>query len=66
MKWDAKTSQAQREAGARYDADMTVRVSLKLNKKTDADILDFLAGQTNKQGLIKELIRERMKQGPDR
>ena len=60
MKWDAITSQAQREAGARYDADMTVRVSLKLNRKTDADILDYLSRQENKQGLIKRLIRERM------
>ena len=61
MKWDAKTSQAQREASARYDADNTKAVKLKLNIKTDADILAWLSKQPNKQGYIKSLIREDMK-----
>lgn len=64
MKWDAKTSQSQREAAARYDADMTTRVSLKLNNKTDADILVYLDSVKGKpggmQGLIKRLLREEM------
>ena len=49
------------EAGARYDARMTRRVHIKLNKKTDADILEMLDGVGNKQGYIKSLIRDDIK-----
>ena len=42
---------------ARYDKANTQDVRLKLNKKTDADILDHLASLPNKQGYIKSLIR---------
>lgn len=42
---------------ARYDADNTVRVTLKLNRKTDADIIAQLEKQPNKQGYIKSAIR---------
>lgn len=51
------TSKAQLRAQAKYDKDNTVQVRLKLNKKTDRDILDYLDGCNNKQGYIKELIR---------
>ena len=50
-------TQAQKEASARYDAKNTVQIKLKLNKKTDADILEWLDGCGNKQGFIKDLIR---------
>lgn len=57
----AKTSDAQMAASARYDAANTVQVHLKLNRTTDADILDRLqtaaAREGGKQGYIKELIR---------
>ena len=43
-----------------YDAENTTRVAIKLNNKTDADILAHLAQQRNKQGYIKELIRADM------
>lgn len=43
---------------ARYDAANTTRIALKLNNKTDADILDVLNRSPNKQGLIKEALRE--------
>ena len=42
---------------AKYDRVNTVRIGLKLNKKTDADILEKLEGVENKQGYIKDLIR---------
>ena len=42
---------------ARYDAKNTTQVALKLNLKTDADILAKLALVANKQGYIKALIR---------
>jgi hypothetical protein len=48
---------AQRKASAKYDRNNTVRVALKLNKRTDADIINRLAQQPNKQGYIKTLIR---------
>lgn len=41
----------------RYDAKTAVRVSLKLNKGTDADVLRRLEEVPSKQGYIKELIR---------
>lgn len=40
----------------KYDKANTVRLTLKLNKKTDKDILDEI-DFTNKQGSIKRLIR---------
>lgn len=50
-------SKAQLRAQAKYDKDNTVQIKLKLNKKTDADIISVLARCKNKQGYIKELIR---------
>ena len=52
-----KTTTAQKMASERYDRENTVRVAIKLNKKTDADILAQLDRQDNKQGYIKALIR---------
>ena len=51
------TSKAQLRAQAKYDKDNTVQIKLKLNKKTDKDIIDRLAAADNIQGYIKELIR---------
>lgn len=50
-------SKAQLRAQAKYDKDNTVQVKIKLNKKTDSDILEILNSVSNKQGYIKELIR---------
>lgn len=50
-------SKAQLRAQAKYDKDNTVQVKLKLNKKTDADLISWLDDISNKQGYIKELIR---------
>ena len=48
----------------RYDAANTKAVKLKLNLKTDADILERLEESGNKQGYIKRLIREDIKKDP--
>lgn len=56
-----KSSEAQIRAAAKYDKQNTRLIQLKLNKKTDADILEFLDAQENRQGFIKELIRKHMK-----
>lgn len=37
------------------------RVVLKLNKKTDADIIDYLDQQKNVNGKLKDIIREKIK-----
>lgn len=54
-------SKAQLRAQEKYDKDNTVQIKLKLNKKTDADIIDYLSRQENKQGFIKTIIREFMR-----
>lgn len=41
-----------------YDKANTKGLYIKLNKKTDADIIEALEGLKNKQGYIKALIRE--------
>ena len=51
------TTEAQKKASARYDSSNTTSVYLKLNNKTDADILKKLKESGNKQGYIKKLIR---------
>lgn len=51
------TSKAQAKASAKYDKANTKGVYLKLNTRTDADILDYLAKVDNVQGYIKRLIR---------
>ncbi len=40
----------------RYDKENTKRVSLKFNRKTDFEILEWLDKQENKQGAIKDAI----------
>lgn len=56
------TSESQVRAQAKYDAAHTVRISLKLNTRTDRDIIAWLQKQTSKQGAIKQLIREKIEQ----
>ena len=51
---------AKRKAIKKYDQNNTKRISLKLNLKTDADILEKLKSAGNVQGYIKALIREDM------
>lgn len=50
-------TEAQRRAAEKYDANNTIQVKLKLNKKTDADIIAKLESIGNKQGYIKQVIR---------
>lgn len=45
------------DAQDRYDKQNTIQIKLKLNKNTDADIIEKLESEPNKQGYIKELIR---------
>lgn len=54
-------SEAQKRAIAKYDATHTKQIRLKLNLRTDADILNKLESVGNTQGYIKGLIREDIK-----
>lgn len=51
------TPKSQLEAVKRYNGKNIVQVHVALNRKTDADILAWLEQQENKQGYIKQLIR---------
>lgn len=57
------TKEAIKRAILKYDSENTVQIHLKLNRKTDADLLVILDNVKNKQGLIKEALREYVKGG---
>lgn len=48
---------AQKRASAKYDKENTKGIYLKLNKTTDADIIEYLNNVDNVQGLIKDLLK---------
>lgn len=48
---------AKRRAIQKYDSANTKQIHLKLNIKTDADIIERLSGMNSIQGYIKDLIR---------
>lgn len=50
-------TEAQKRARLKYEAEHTTQIKLKLNRNTDADILEKLSSVPSKQGYIKELIR---------
>lgn len=51
------STDAQKRASAKYDKRNSKTISLKLNLKTDADIIEILEKVDNVQGYIKNLIR---------
>lgn len=53
------------QAKKRYDDANTVQVKMKLNRKTDADIIEYLESTGNKQGAIKEAIRAQIERSRD-
>lgn len=54
-------TEAQRKANIKYDRENSVQVSIKLNKKYDKDIIEKLQSEPNKQGYIKDCIRENIR-----
>lgn len=52
-----KSTESQIRASVKYNKENTVQISLKLNRSTDADLIDSMNRIANKQGYIKELIR---------
>ena len=53
----ARDSGSQSRASNKYNKDNTITICLRLNKKTDADVIATLNSVTNKTGYIKNLIR---------
>lgn len=51
----SEASKAQQRA---YEKEMTRHIGIKLNRNTDADLIDWLERQANVQKYIKGLIRE--------
>lgn len=54
------TKEAQARASAKYDKEHTKGIYLKLNLKTDADIIEYLNNTEKVQTYIKQLIRNDM------
>ena len=50
-------SEAIRASKARYDKENVKGLYIKLNKNTDADLIEHLASVDNVNGYIKRLIR---------
>lgn len=54
----AKTTAEQLKAIKKYDKKHTTTILIKLNNKTDADLIEYLNASGNKQGTIKAALRE--------
>ena len=54
-------SEAKKKAQLRYDKENTKQIILKLNTKTDADVIGKLENVGNKQGYLKDLVRGNMR-----
>lgn len=50
--------ESRNKAQAKYDKAHTVGFYMKLNTRTDSDIIHWLWAQASKQGSIKKLIRD--------
>lgn len=62
---ERKTSEAQLRAQKKYDANNTVHIGAKLNRTTDADLIEMLEKAENRQGVIKDALRAWIKAHPD-
>lgn len=51
-------SEAQRRAIVKYDKNNIKRIVLKLNVKTDSDIIQYLNTKDNINKYLKELVRD--------
>lgn len=54
------TREARNKAQAKYNKANTTQITLRLNRNTEADIIEHLQAQPNKQGYLKALIRADM------
>ena len=49
------------EAQKKYNEANSMVITMKLNRKNDSDIIEYLSIQDSKQGEIKRLIRNEIK-----
>lgn len=56
-----KVSEAEYKAAQKYLKENCKKITMVLNIKTDEDILVWLDQQNNKQGYLKQLIRDDMR-----
>ena len=59
------TTEAQKQAVARFRKKSIKKYYLELNIRTDADIIEYLSTVQSRQGTIKQAIREFMKKGSE-
>ena len=59
-------TEAQYKAQRKYDKEHIKTFMMRLHRTNDADILNWLDEQTNKQGTIKELIRREIKRNEEK
>lgn len=52
---------ASKEARLRFEKTRTKQLNIRLNDRTDADIIDFFSKIENKRAYLLNLIREDMK-----
>ena len=45
----------------RYNKENTIKYAFRLNKNTDAELIEFFNNVKNKSGLIKNLLKEYLK-----
>ena len=63
--WDM-VAESQRRASEKYQREHIKQYNLRLNLRTDMDIIRFLDGQNNRQGLLKQLLRQEMERRQER
>ena len=51
---------------AQYEKENLRQIRLKINRKTEPELLEWIEKQDNIQGYIKELIRKDMEQAEDK
>ena len=57
--WDM-VSESQKRASEKYQKEHIKQYNFRLNTRTDLDLIRFLDGINNRQGLIKQLLRAEM------
>lgn len=55
-------TESQKRARNKYNAQNNINKTITLNKKTDRDIITYIEDK-NFTGLVKDLIRKKMKDG---
>jgi hypothetical protein len=58
-------SEAKKRAQRKYDKENTTQIILKLNIKTDADVIGKLCNVDSKQGYLKDLVRDNLRHDSD-